>query len=171
MKQLATPLRMPSVDSIPELPRERRHREIKESNTERREYRTREDTLWQVQAQLRQQFQTQPLMIPAIIKPNDDDWLLKITMQAPAPKDTAETNTACNNHKHQVTNMVIDEVLGNLLEYQHLIKPPNVKIWELALANDLGRPVKGYGSRITKGTNTIFSSTHELYQMNEKWYT
>ena len=77
-------------------------------------------------------------------------------MNTSAPTDTAATNTTCNNHKHQVTNAVIYEVLGNLLEYQHLIKPPNVKIWELVLANDLGHWWKDTDQELPKEQTLFF---------------
>jgi hypothetical protein len=51
---------------------------------------------------------------------------------------------------------VIDEVTGNVQEYRHLVRGPDRSIWTTSLANDLGRLAQGIGTRMPKGTNTIF---------------
>lgn len=53
-------------------------------------------------------------------------------------------------------NSVFDPITGCMLKYRHLLKGPNKYIWKRALANDLGRLAQGVGTRMKKGTNTIF---------------
>ena len=53
-------------------------------------------------------------------------------------------------------NSVLDEATGQLLEYRHLVKGPDAKIWKKAFANDLGRLAQGVGTRMRSGTNTVF---------------
>ena len=53
-------------------------------------------------------------------------------------------------------NAVADEATGQLLEYRHLVRGPDAKIWKKAFANDLGRLAQGVGTRMRTGTNTVF---------------
>ena len=53
-------------------------------------------------------------------------------------------------------NAVIEEASGDVLEYRHLVKGPNRKIWETSCANDFGRLAQGIGTRMPQGTNTIY---------------
>ena len=53
-------------------------------------------------------------------------------------------------------NTVADEATGQLLEYRHLVRGPDAKIWKKAFANDLGRLAQGVGTRMRTGTNTVF---------------
>ena len=81
---------------------------------------------------------------------------MNLVTTAAAPANAAATNAKHNNQKQQVTNMIINEVSDNLLEYQHLSKVPNAKIWQRVLENDLGRLAQGVRLIMPKGTNTIF---------------
>ena len=56
--------------------------------------------------------------------------------------------------EHQC-NAVIDEATGISQEYRHLLRTPAKKVWETALANDLGRLAQGVGTRMPKGNSTI----------------
>ena len=53
-------------------------------------------------------------------------------------------------------NSVIEPSTGDVLEYRHLIRGPDKATWTTSLANDLGRLAQGVGTRMKKGTNTIF---------------
>ena len=53
-------------------------------------------------------------------------------------------------------NSVIEPSTGDVLEYRHLIRGPEKATWTTSLANDLGRLAQGVGTRMKKGTNTIF---------------
>ena len=54
-----------------------------------------------------------------------------------------------------LSNAVIDDTTGAMLEYRHLIKRPEYKDkWEAVMCRELGRLSQGYGNTI--GTNTIF---------------
>ena len=65
-----------------------------------------------------------------------------------------ESDNHLVNHLHQ-TN-VVTSYSGMALEHRHLIKGTNRKLWEQALANDLGRLAQGVGSRMPSGTNAMF---------------
>jgi hypothetical protein len=58
--------------------------------------------------------------------------------------------------EEEQANSVADEATGQLLEYRHLVKGPDAKIWKKAFANDLGRLAQGVGTRMISGTNTVF---------------
>ena len=68
-------------------------------------------------------------MMPQITEPDDDNKVLKLTTNMAAPTNDTSTNAERDNQHQQVTNVVIDKVSGNLLEYRNLIKGPNTKIW------------------------------------------
>ena len=57
---------------------------------------------------------------------------------------------------NNVMNAVLDKETGELLEHRQLVKGPDRNIWITALANDLGRLAQGVGTRMKKGTNTMF---------------
>ena len=58
-------------------------------------------------------------------------------------------------------NSIIDDEIGESLEYRHRIKRDKHKnIWVKYFANELGRLAQGVGD-ILKGTNTIFFLAHE----------
>ena len=57
--------------------------------------------------------------------------------------------------RHQA-NVVINPATGESLEYRHLIKVPTKAIWENSFANEIGRLVQVFVTRISSGTNTIF---------------
>ena len=52
-------------------------------------------------------------------------------------------------------NAVLSES-GESLEHRHLTQGADKRLWELALANDLGRLAQGVGSRTPTGTGTTF---------------
>ena len=56
---------------------------------------------------------------------------------------------------HQA-NYVLNEATGMLQDYRHLIRGPDKALWTKALANDLGQLAQGVGTRMPKGTNSIF---------------
>ena len=91
-----------------------------------------------------------------LIEPDVDDpvlhrYPLRSQMQANSivqtVRDTFQKGDECNS--------VIDETTGDVHEYRHLMRTPAKKVWETALANDLGRLAQGVGTRMQKGTNTI----------------
>ena len=93
---------------------------------------------------------------PNLIEPDVDDpvlhrYPLRSQMQAnsivQSVRDTLQKSDECNS--------VIDETTGDVHEYRHLMRTPAKKVWETALANDLGRLAQGVGTRMQKGTNTI----------------
>ena len=65
-------------------------------------------------------------------------------------------------------NSVLDKATGNLLEYRHLIKGPDRRIWIKALANYLGRLAQGVGKRMTSGSNNVFFTRQSAIQANRK---
>ena len=56
----------------------------------------------------------------------------------------------------QQANAVLEEGSGGILEYRHLIKGPDRKIWKTSCANDFGRLAQGIGTQMPQGANTIF---------------
>ena len=54
-------------------------------------------------------------------------------------------------------NSVLDPSTENLLEFRHFIKVPDRKNGDTSISNDIGRLVQGVGTRMTTGTNIIFS--------------
>ena len=56
-----------------------------------------------------------------------------------------------------IANNVLCKKTRKPLTYCGLMKTENKKIWEMALANKLGRLMQGVGTPITKGTKTLFS--------------
>ena len=57
---------------------------------------------------------------------------------------------------HLLPNSVIDEVTGQYLEYQHLVRGPNQKICTNSLANDLGQLAQEIGTCMPTVTSTVF---------------
>ena len=57
---------------------------------------------------------------------------------------------------NNVMNAVLNKETGELLEHRQLVKGPDRNMWITALANDLGRLAQGVGTRMKKGTNTMF---------------
>ena len=51
---------------------------------------------------------------------------------------------------------MIDNVIGQSLEYFHLSRGPIDDIWSHILANYLGRLAQGVGTHMPNGTNTVF---------------
>ena len=92
------------------------------------------------------------MTIPEIIELDNNMQLINHSTTDAATTKDESINMINNNQKQQVTNMDIDNVSGNLLEYWHLIKCHNAKIWYKALANDLGQLAQGFGSIIPKET-------------------
>ena len=83
--------------------------------------------------------------MPEMIKPENDNLILRLATTVAAPIDSVATNAARGNQHKQVTKLVIDKVSGSLLKYGYLIKVPNAKIWERALANYLIHLEQGFG--------------------------
>ena len=63
---------------------------------------------------------------------------------------------AIEHRRSNHANTMIDTVTGQSLEYRHLIRGPNKDVWMTSLENDLGRLAQGFGTRIPRGTNTVF---------------
>ena len=65
----------------------------------------------------------------------------------------------------ELANAVLDGETGELLEYRHLIKKPELQqIWSKSYANEIGRLAQGVGNRV-KGTDTMeFIEKHEVPQ-------
>ena len=59
-------------------------------------------------------------------------------------------------HQEEQSNVVINPVRGQALEYWHLICGPNRDNYIRALANNLGRLAQGVGTRMPTGTKTVF---------------
>lgn len=58
---------------------------------------------------------------------------------------------------HEMANAVLDKETGEMLEYRHLLRNPKFRpTWSHSAANEFGRLAQGVGTRIPKGTNTIF---------------
>jgi hypothetical protein len=57
-------------------------------------------------------------------------------------------------------NSVIDQITGQSYEYRHLVTGKvtghTTEVWTKSFANELGRLANGVGTRVPKGTNTIF---------------
>ena len=58
-----------------------------------------------------------------------------------------------HNKKKREANSVTHKISGLAQEYRHLIKGPEMKIWERSFANKLGKLAQGI--REVKGTNTV----------------
>ena len=124
---------------------------------------------------------------PNIIEPDGDD---PVTIRS--PNCTAASNIIEPDNDNQVAsrynlrsqahyvldattpllvekfNSVLENVSGNLLEYRHLIKGPNIAIWTRSLANDFGRLAQGVETRMPKGTNIIFFIPRHQVLKNRK---
>eukprot|EP00957_Ditylum_brightwellii_P109662 8364670-Ditylum_brightwellii.AAC.1 len=57
-------------------------------------------------------------------------------------------------------NAVVDPTTGKSLEFYHLIKSQDKKIWATPMANELGRLAQGVGNRI-KGMDTIIFTKYD----------
>ena len=91
-----------------------------------------------------------------IMEPDgNNDQLINITT-AVSPDNYLATQTTKDGQVQQVTNVVINKVLGNLIEYRNHIKCLNAKILGGSLANGLRKLTQKIGSRIPKETNTTF---------------
>ena len=77
-KTLVPPLGIPAADRLPESSREQRRQEGMEINLERSGDGKRQDVLLNIQAQLRQQYQTGEMKILEIIKPDKNEQLMNI---------------------------------------------------------------------------------------------
>ena len=49
-----------------------------------------------------------------------------------------------------------------------LLQGPNKSTWRTSLANDLGRPTQGVGTRMSHGTNTVFYVPKSSVPANHK---
>ena len=58
--------------------------------------------------------------------------------------------------QQHLANSVTDAATGQSLKYRHLSTGPNAALWQKALATDLGMLAQGVGTRMPKGTDTIF---------------
>ena len=56
----------------------------------------------------------------------------------------------------QFCENAMDTTTGDMLEYCHLIKGSDRKIWATALVNDPVRLTHGVSTRMKKGANAIF---------------
>ena len=65
-------------------------------------------------------------------------------------------------------NAVLDKSTGIFQEYRHLLRTPAKKVWEIALANDLGRLAQGVGTRMLEGNSTIRFVTCNVVPQNKK---
>ena len=52
--------------------------------------------------------------------------------------------------------VVINEVTGQSLDLRQLLQGPNKSTWRTSLVNNLGRLTQGVGTRMPRGTNTVF---------------
>ena len=57
--------------------------------------------------------------------------------------------------KSHKANPVIDSNTGASLEFRHLRKGKDKKLWDTSFANELSRLLNGVGTRMTTGTNTL----------------
>lgn len=92
---------------------------------------------------------------PALIEPDDNyeqhQQLNNMLAEQLLNNISSPTTTDCH-----LANAVVDPVSGAVYEYRHLARGPDAHIWKRSLANDLGRLAQGVGTRMPKGTNTIF---------------
>ena len=65
-------------------------------------------------------------------------------------------------------NAVLDVAIGISREYRHLLRTPENKIWETALANDLGKLAQGVGTRMPKRNSIIRFVAHKTVPQNKK---
>ena len=65
-------------------------------------------------------------------------------------------------------NAVVDETIGDLQGYRHLMYTPAKNVWETALSNDLGRLAQGWGRRCRKEIVRFVSSVDKPYQPTKK---
>ena len=102
----------------------------------------------------------------ATSEPTSGNWIEEEDVGDEIPPSShrypLRSHVCCNTQEHVPSslqpqaNAVVDSLTGNILEYRHLAQGPDKRLWETSLANDLGRLAQGVGTRMPKGTNTVF---------------
>ena len=99
---------------------------------------------------------------------------------APAPRQSAKFAHAASvlaatplhyNYEENAQHFAgaaLDPATGNMCEIGALLKGSEGAAWEIASANEIGRLSQEVGTRIPKGTNTIFFIPHDKKPKNKK---